>query len=703
MCVSSLAQADLFTEWNDFPHSKVRLGGIIEGKSNQKYALFDIKLEDGWKIYWREAGDAGFPTAIKLLGDDVKKQELLWPYPKRSVAEQFGIRLESYVYENNVTFPIKVVFKEGTQPSLLNVDVEYGICKEICIPVQASLQKNVALQNLDSNSLETLTAALSKIPANINNSGFEVIADSLEFTKDSGGLKFATTIKSDAGFSSDADIFIESKSTLFFVNPKYELIGNSRHYVFDVVSNDEVKAGESLPLTFTIVNQDKAIETTVSYVGEFPEMPLDETEPQLAGGTAIANSMLIVPSQPALTYNIALILLFAFIGGLILNVMPCVLPVLSIKLLGILNHQDDFKVSTARISFLCAAAGIIVSFVVLALLVIILRYLGVSVGWGFHFQQPYFIVIMVLILTFFACNLWGLFEIKMTSLLSNKLSSASAKSGQMGHFLTGVLATLLATPCTAPFLGTAVGFALAQNGFYIILVFLSMGLGMAMPYFILIYKPTLIKYLPKPGRWMVGVKMLMGVLLMLTAAWLVWVSAAQLGEVGAKALGLIVVLIIINLIPAIWNNEKMRAIIIVSFVIWALMLPTNFSNQAVINKEGAESLNELWKSLDVNKIQQYLADDKIVFVDITADWCLTCKFNELWAFNNDAVQMRLKSDDVVAMRGDWTNRDDAILSYLQSHGRQGIPFNVVYSKDNPTGIVLPELLTETIILESLDK
>lgn len=684
------AKAQEMSDWVELPHSKARLVAAQSGE--ETYIVADIQLEDGWKIYWREAGDAGFPTSITLKGENVASQQFHWPYPTRDVTDSFGLYLESYVYKDQVQFPIRVALNDKAVGTI-EAQMEYGICKEICIPVQATLSITPSKTFQQQDASAYLQTILSKIPAETLD-GVTIMPSGFSVNQENNTQYFTVTVESEEVIKPDADLFIEAEEGLAFIAPQItKMDENKQRYQFKLIYQKEEPSLSNFPLIFTWVNGGKSFEHRTMFEGELVKLIADVPTVDVQ----------VHRNQQAEDPSIFVILIFAFIGGLILNIMPCVLPVLSIKLLGVLKHQDDFKPAHARLSFLSAAAGIVSSFLLLALLVITLKQLGMAVGWGFHFQQPYFIVVMVLILTFFACNLWGFFEFRLTGFIGDKVGTASQKEGMFGHFLTGVLATLLATPCTAPFLGTAVGFALSQNAAYTLSAFLSMGLGMAVPYFVLIAKPQMVRYLPKPGNWMVKVKLLMGVFLMLTAAWLIWVSAAQLGENGAKILGLTIALIVINFLPFMWKKENMRRFMIVSFVVLALFIPASYQTPASDQHAIEPALDAIWQPFNETAITDHVNAGKIVFVDVTADWCLTCQFNKYWAFDTDEVKAALSQENVIAMRADWTNRNDMIHRFLQSHQREGIPFNVIYSQKFPDGMVLPELLSKDKVLTALDK
>jgi suppressor for copper-sensitivity B len=327
--------------------------------------------------------------------------------------------------------------------------------------------------------------------------------------------------------------------------------------------------------------------------------------------------------------------------------------------------------------------------------------IGMNVGWGFQFQQPIFIIALILILTLFAANLFGFFEIAVPQ-ISEKLHKKSAEHSFAGNFLAGVLATILATPCTAPFLGTAVGFALGHGQFEIFVIFTIMGFGMAAPYLLFSIFPQLITKLPKPGAWMLTVKKLMGVLLLIAAIWLLWVLSNQIGHLAAYVLLAIIALKLLKLwaMPRIkfLSNKKARYSVFALIIILAFAIPLRLANNnhTVTNSDNWQPFNEA-------RIAQLVESGNIVLVDITADWCLTCKVNKIVVLDDKDIKAELTKYGMVAMRGDWTNKDETIADYMKKYNRVGIPFNIVYGPAAPDGIVLSELLNKRKLLEAIDK
>ncbi len=344
--------------------------------------------------------------------------------------------------------------------------------------------------------------------------------------------------------------------------------------------------------------------------------------------------------------SLLVILLLAFLGGVLLNVMPCVLPVLSIKLAGLLQHSGQSSSDVVK-SSLASFAGILVSFEVLALVAILARRAGHAIGWGIQFQNPVFVAFLMAVVLFFALNLWGVFEIQMPRFLGHFATSYGYHETLPAHFVSGLLATLLATPCSAPYLGTAMGFALSQPSSVILMTFTAVGVGMALPYLALAAFPQSIRWLPKPGAWMVTLKKGFAILLFATAAWLGWVLYQQQKERPAQA-----------------------------------------------------QASSTWGAFDEPAIPRYLNEGRPVLVDVTADWCVTCKYNERFVLADARVMSEFAKRRVVLMKADWTNRDPAIGRYLMKYGRAGIPFYALY---RPGGepILLSEFLTVSQVLEAL--
>ena len=407
--------------------------------------------------------------------------------------------------------------------------------------------------------------------------------------------------------------------------------------------------------------------------------------------------------QPSTSSEMPLftLLMIALLGGLILNFMPCVLPVLSLKVMSLIKQSKKNHRPQAKMGFFLTGLGIITSFLLLACLTILLKESGEAFGWGIHFQNPHFLLFVFLVLVAFTASLWGVFEIDLPSGLGNFFVSHEGK-GKVKDFLSGVFATLLATPCSAPFVGTALSFALARNPSDIFLVFLFLGLGFASPYFLVASLPPRFIILPKPGAWMVWTQKILGIFLALTALWIGWVLSFHL-SLWTLSASILLALIALSLF---WVKHHKRP----SLQVWRLALPL-FAiawglswvphTTPTAPKEIVRS--QLWQSFNAGKISELVKEGKVVFVDVTAEWCVTCAVNKKLVLTSTEIENRLTAPSVVAMRADWTKRDGDITQFLQKYGRYGIPFNIVFGPGAPEGIPLPEILTSGVVEEALKK
>ncbi len=402
-------------------------------------------------------------------------------------------------------------------------------------------------------------------------------------------------------------------------------------------------------------------------------------------------------------------LLSAFLGGIILNLMPCVLPVLSLKILGIVQQsgEDSKKRINHGIAF---TLGVVSSFLILAGILLLLRAGGEQLGWGFQLQSPAFIILLTILLFLFGLSMFGVFEIG-TSLTAVGQSSSN-DTGFVGSFSSGILATVVATPCTAPFMGSALGFALSQPTVLALLIFAMLGLGMALPYLLLTTVPALVKYVPRPGAWMESFKQFMGFLLMATVLWLLWVFSLQVGAEGL--LILLAAFIIVSIggwIFGRWGNiakpkpTRVKAMILTAlFIIGGVVFAFKFIDTNVTVNQSLEKGNIKWQKFTPELLSNSLKEGKPVFIDFTAAWCLSCQVNEKVAFGSEDVQKAFKKLGVVMLKADWTNSDAMITKELAKFGRNSVPLYVLYSgKENEEPQILPEIITPGIVLDALKK
>jgi len=426
------------------------------------------------------------------------------------------------------------------------------------------------------------------------------------------------------------------------------------------------------------------------------------------GGTPIASELFqgaASPPPPAdgPDKGLAVMLLLALVGGLILNAMPCVLPVLSLKVFGLVRSAGHGRTEVVR-GALATAAGILVSFIALAVAAIAAKTAGAAVGWGIQFQRPGFVAFLAVVVVLFCLNLWGLFEIPLPQRLA-RLGGTGPREGLGGHFASGLFATLMATPCSAPFLGTAVGFALGQEAPAILAIFAAVGLGMALPYLVLAAAPGAARLLPRPGAWMDTLRGVMGFLLAASAVWLFYVLSSQISleRLAMIQLGLLAMALFLwlrhrqMLSPLRWMTEAGMITAVALTVGIAAVSPAIGSN--ALAAEAAPGLIE-WQPWDRARAESLAAEGQLVFVDVTADWCFTCKVNERLVLETPEIAGAFEEHGVVPMKADWTNRNDEIGKFLAEHGRYGIPFYMLY-RPGQEPRVFSELLTKEGLQEAV--
>ena len=669
--------------WADAEHSSVRLVSAVNavGDRDELQLGLEFQMQPGWKIYWRSPGDAGFPPKPDWSkSSNVADVEMDWPAPTRF--QIFG--LQTYGYADEVIFPLTVRTETPGEPVTLAAQVDYLVCSDICIPGQADiaidLPEGAATPSQKTHAIGRFT---SQVPVPPEAAGLSVTAAAVDGTKDDLVIQVAL-----AGTEpmQAPDLYVEGAEGLFFGKPEVTLSDDGMTAVLSARGGGaQLAALDGAPLTLTVVDGARAIEAAVT----------PSIGPMEASGS--------VPASAASGAGLLSILLLAVLGGLILNLMPCVLPVLSIKLMSVVSHGGGEK-SDVRLGFLAASAGIVSMFLLLAAGLAALKLAGGTIGWGIQFQQPAFLAFMIVILTLFAANMAGLFEFALPRFLADAGERAGSRKGVTGHFLTGAFAALLATPCSAPFLGTAVGFALSRGPAEIVMVFAALGLGLAIPYLAVAAFPGVATALPRPGPWMVKLKWVLGLALAGTAVWLGSVLAVSVGlETTATVAALAVLAAVLPAIRRLEGSRLGRVALPVSVALGIAAVATPiYRGPAPVETAATRTLSAEWVPFDRAAIARHVADGKVVFVDVTADWCITCQFNKKRVLEVGEVAALLNVEEVVAMRADWTRPNQAISDYLASYGRYGIPFNVVYGPGAEQGIPLPEILSETDVLAAFE-
>ncbi len=673
------------SDWAEEEQGRLRLISATQTLAGEDARLgLEFDLQPGWKIYWRSPGDAGLPPRVDWgASQNLQQAEIAWPVPHRF--SLFG--LETFGYGDQIVLPVSARTADPAQPLLLRAKVDYLLCEEICIPYTAELSLDLAPGDGARAPQAFLIESFQRqVPGLGAEAGLEIAEVGL--TGSLAAPRLQVTARSERPFDAP-DLLVEAPPGFVFGVPEVSLGdgGREARLTAAVAKLAAETVLEGKPLTVTVTDGQRGIETAT--VARFLAPPT----PGIAELGALAG-----------------ILGLALLGGLILNLMPCVLPVLSIKLLSVVQ-QGGRERTAVRASFLATAAGIVFSFLVLAGIAVALKQAGLAVGWGIQFQQPLFLSALALIMALFAYNLLGFFEVPLPDFvgrLAARGAGAGDHHGLWGNFATGALATLLATPCSAPFLGSSVGFALARGPVEIFLIFAALGLGLALPYLLVAAAPRLVAWLPRPGAWMVALRRILGLLLAGTAVWLLTVLAVQLG-IGAALLtgGLLAGLGFVlwarpRVLAEAARGQRLAASALATLLaVAAFALPAGLpgARQPAAGPESVEALG--WRPLDAAAIGGLVAQGQVIFVDVTADWCITCQVNKKLVLTADTVGTRLQAPGIVRMRGDWTLPSEAISDYLAGFGRYGIPFNAVYGPGAPQGLALPEILTEEAVLAAL--
>ncbi len=649
---------------------------IVAGKAFQVGLLLD--MAEGWHTYWESPGDAGLPTRIAWeLPEGFVAGPIQWPSPKRIIEpgdiHAFGYKGQILLL-TTITPPAAISVKEIR----ILADTSWLVCEEICIPGSARLELTLAV---NSEATPANAEVFEKFRQKLPLSSPPPFSLNWQEAADSISLKIG-------GVPPEAalDLFVTSGGG---VHPNATRTGGEARFTLD--SKPPVRA-------LLVVEDGGVVQSWV--VGS-----AQQSDP-IASPAAFAK-----PSQPGLL----LALLYGFIGGLILNLMPCVLPVISLKIFGFIRQAGDAPAKIFRHG-LAFTAGIFAWFLGLGVVVLVIKAAGGQATWAFQFQNPWFNLIISVVVFVFALNLFGVFEVVLPGRAAQAIDDTGGGEGYLPSFFQGVFATLLATPCTAPFLGTALGFAFSQPPVIILVMFASVAAGMAAPYLILSAKPAWLKMLPKPGAWMERLKQFMGFPLLATLIWLLFILGNQKGLeaviwIAAFLLCLALALWIYGSFCGPVSKPRTRyvslllALLLAGWGTWYFGI-VKFGASArsadsgqVQDKDGIPWVPFTQKSLDA-----LLSDQKAVFLDFTADWCISCKFNERTAIDRPAVRAALAEAGIVPMKADWTNSNPEITAALAAFGRVGVPFYVIYPAGRANDpIILPEILTEQIVLDAIAK
>ena len=651
-----------------------------------------LRMAPGWHTYWKFSGDAGLPTEMKWkLPPGWKIGEIQWPIPLKTIDPG---DIETYGYQDEI-----LLMQEITPPLKLDVssvqlaaEANWLVCEKICIPGSATLR-------LD------LPVASSSEPANA-----DVFARYRRLVPQNWpGPNVATAswsrVGSELRLKISSEMLAKSPPLDFFPLPEQDTIVG--HPAVQSRNNNEIVF--RIPLESAPKNL-----SSIAGLVVFAQQPNGEHRAawQIARASAAVQtgSSALLSARPAAARGIFTFLLFGFLGGMILNLMPCVLPVISLKIFGFIQQagQSRQKIFRSGIAF---TLGIFAWFIALAVLLIALKGAGRDVTWGgFQFTNPYFVLALSVIVLVFALNLFGVFEISLPQFVTASLLSTSERKDYLGSFFQGVFATVLATPCTAPFLGTALGFAFTQSAVIILAMFIAIAAGMSTPYLLLSVQPAWLRLVPRPGPWMIHVKQFMGFLLLATLLFLLYILGAQRGLDGAMWASCFLLVVSI----ACWMKGAFvsptatgtkRTIVRVLMLMLVLgsgvyLIGDKFQSAKIASADSRLPGN--WQAFTPERLQAELGQGHTVFVDFTAAWCLTCKFNEANVLEAQDVKDAFQRHGIVKLKADWTNGDPAITKLLRQFGRPGVPLYVLYPANNEEPIVFPELLTKSMLLDKLE-
>ncbi len=696
-------------------HTRARLvsdvSSVVPGMSFTVGVL--LRMDPGWHTYWVNSGESGLATTVQwTLPQGVAVSELQWPLPEKKI-EEGDVLTYGYSDETMAIATVQLPAEmSGWKEVVLAADVSWLECKSTCIPGGARVTLTLPVASGAAPSPDTAGIARYRMALPVPVNEQQDVAVSTVERGDT--LVLTVTPQPGSGLT-----FSDREPPDFF-----PLSGNIPAGGRTAAALNARGAVVSIPI-MPAVSDTSAVRGIVVYTtagGERKGAAIVHTR---QGGGSLLDRQFNVGQAPGEESPLILYIGLAILGGLLLNIMPCVLPVIALKVFGLVKMAGDEPKRVRRLGW-AFSLGILASFLVLALLVILLKVAGQQVGWGFQFQEPIFVIAMSALVFAFGLSLFGVFEIRLPGSAVAGVSAAISKQGGKGgkgygsSFAEGVFATILATPCTAPFLGSALGFAFAQPTGTILLIFAAVAFGMALPYLLLTARPAWQRFMPKPGAWMETAKQFMGFLMMATLLWLLYILGKQLGMEAVIWTGafLLVVGVSCWLVGrfatltasrgTVWTTWIAAALLAVGgyllFIEGILDVREAMAGTPEVQSSGSDSDEVAWAPFSLSVLEEQLRAKSPVFLDFTADWCLTCKVNERTVIADQRVQDRLRSSGIFTMKADWTKRNPDITRLLARFGRSGVPLYVIFPKGRPDApIVLPEVLTPSILLEALEQ
>jgi thiol:disulfide interchange protein len=663
--------------------------GVEPGKP--VWVGLQIAHQPEWHTYWKNSGDSGLPTVLDWqLPQGITAGSIAWPTPKKI---PIGT-LANYGYENTVLLPVPLTVAQNFSGTQLDIKLKAAwlVCKKECIPQEGDFSLTIPVKSSTALQGKTFQAAFDAAPKPLAAGTSKIDVSGKTIKVSLNGLPDSLTGKTLAFFPETGSV----------IEPAGEWTQSWQGKTWTAqipLSAQRTESPAVMPLVVALGEASYRIEAPVK--GDWPKVAAAAQIPPALEAALKANATSgAAPIQaPATSLTFWAALLGAFLGGMILNLMPCVFPVLAIKVVSFVNVKDQRTRATTGLAY---TAGVTLSFLALGALLLGLRAAGEQLGWGFQLQSPAVVAGLAVLFTLLGLNLAGLFE--FGNFLPSGLASLQAKNPTVDSFLSGVLATAIASPCTAPFMGASLGYAVGLPAVQALAVFAAIGLGMALPYLAASAVPAIARLLPRPGAWMVTFKQLMAFPMFATVAWLVWVLGQQSGIDGAGALlGLLVLLSLI--IWALTLKGTARTVIATfSIAACALFIWSTGQNITKIQENSAATttLASGWQAWEPGRVDQLTASGQNVFVDFTAAWCVTCQYNKKATLANASVLADFEAKKVALLRADWTRRDPAVTAALTQLGRSGVPVYVIY-KPGRAPVVLSEILSVEDVRAELAK
>ncbi|CAM2943511.1 protein-disulfide reductase DsbD family protein [Methylobacterium mesophilicum] len=650
-----------------------------------------MQVKPGWHVYWRNPGDSGLPPEVTwTLPAGFNAGAIRWPAPERIAIAT----LMNYGYEGEVTLLVPVTPPPSLDPAdpvRIQAKLTYLVCETECVPGSADLALTLSVgePRPDAEQAALFERARTALPTpalwplQLSSQG-----DTLQLDFAAPGLK-PETIKA-------ASFFPYSETAIDNAAAQVMRVDESGLHLTLARSTPTDPAPAALPGVLTVDEETGGGTHRLAFAyGDEPVLPAPAAAPE-----ASAAAQPVAPVFDALTLATAAGL--AFLGGLILNLMPCVFPVLSIKVLGLVRHAGE-SAARVRLHGLAYTAGVLASFLGLAGLLLALKGGGAAIGWGFQLQSPSVVAGLAYLLLAMGLSLSGV--VHVGGRLAGIGDGLARRSGLSGSYFTGVLATLVATPCTAPFMGSAVGFALTQSAGVALAVFACLGLGLALPFLALTLWPPALRALPRPGAWMETLKQVLAFPVYATVAWLIWVLAQQVGPQGLLAA--LIGLVLVGFAAWAWEHGRAAAprvgpivqgvALLTVAAVAALTLSLDRDRAVPAAQAAADGVEPFTQA----RLDALVNARRPVFVNMTAAWCITCAVNETTSLSTKAVRAAMKDRSVTYLKGDWTNQNPEITRLLEAHGRSGVPLYLLYTGAGEPQ-VLPQILTEGTVLAALE-